>query len=191
MARLAVFASGNGSNMENLYSYFKDSISVQIILVCTNNHNAGVVEKCKNKNIPIYVFSKNDLENGSVENALIKHKIDWIILAGFLLKISDSLVATFNNKIINIHPSLLPKFGGKGMYGKHVHKAVISAGESESGITIHYVNNLYDSGKIIFQKKCLIEKGDTYDVLAEKIQKLEHVYFPKIIEQIINKKNTT
>ncbi len=183
--KLAIFASGTGSNAVNLYSFFKNSLIIDIAIICTNNKYSGIVEKVEGLGIPLCVFSKEDLKNGKVLNVLKKNDVDWIVLAGFLLKIPESYIVDFPQKIINIHPSLLPKFGGKGMYGKHVHKAVIDSGDKESGISIHYVNKNYDEGNIIFQKSCQINEKESVLSLSIKIQKMEHLYFPKIIQKLV------
>ena len=186
---VAIFASGSGSNAENICKYFKNSSDIAVVLIGTNNENADVVKRAKNLEIPLFVFTKSELENFSeLQSVLEKSKVDFIVLAGFLLKIPEKMVEIYPDKIINIHPALLPKYGGKGMYGGRVHKAVLENKESESGITIHFVNNKYDEGKIIFQRKCAVEKEDTPESLANKLHKLEYEYYPKIIATIIRKK---
>ena len=186
---IAIFASGSGSNAVNIYNYFKNFSDVAVVLFVTNNENAYVVKRVENLDIPLFVFTKNGLENFSeLQSVLEKSKIDFVVLAGFLLKIPEKMVELYPDKIINIHPALLPKYGGKGMYGDRVHKAVLENKESESGITIHFVNNNYDEGKIIFQSKCAVEKEDTPESLANKIHALEKEYFPKIIASIIQEK---
>ena len=189
MKNVAIFASGSGSNAENICKYFKNSSDIAVVLIGTNNENADVVKRAKNLEIPLFVFTKSELENFSeLQSVLEKSKVDFIVLAGFLLKIPEKMVEIYPDKIINIHPALLPKYGGNGMYGSRVHKAVLENKESESGITIHFVNNKYDAGKILFQKKCAVEKEDTPKSLANKIHKLEYVFFPKIVAWIIQKK---
>jgi len=186
MIKVAIFASGSGSNAENIINYFKDHNIVEIVSIISNKNDAFVHERAKKLGIESVTFSKNDFEiTDKVINYLKEKGIDFIILAGFLLKIPQSLLNTYPNRIINIHPALLPKYGGKGMYGDNVHKAVVEAKETESGITIHYVNENYDEGAIIFQAKCAVEKEDTYEDVAEKIHSLEYEYFPKIIKKII------
>lgn len=189
MNRIAIFASGSGTNAENLINYFRDkSALAQIAVVVTNNKNAGVINKCKRLAVPVFVISNSNFEHSEALRIFLqKNEIHWIILAGFLRKIDTALINDFPNRIINIHPALLPKFGGKGMHGQHVHEAVIAAKEKESGITIHYVNQNYDEGAIIFQGKCNIENSDTADSLAAKIHQLEQQYFPIIMEQLLQK----
>ena len=184
--RLAIFASGSGSNAENICTYFKNSSDIDVVLICTNNPKAAVVKKAERLNIPVLCIDKSDLNNfDELQKKLKNKKVDALILAGFLLKIPAKMIENYPNRIINIHPSLLPKYGGKGMYGKYVHKAVLENNETESGISIHYVNQNYDEGKIISQKKCSISKNETIESLTDKIQKLEHNYFPKVIEKTI------
>jgi len=186
MTRIAIFASGSGSNAENIFNYFKDNNSVEISLILTNNSKAFVIERAQNLAVKSYVFTKTDfLTTDSVLSVLAENKIDLVVLAGFLLKIPENLIKAYPNKIINIHPALLPKYGGKGMYGDNVHKAVVAANETESGISIHFVNENYDEGKIIFQAKCPVLENDTFEDVASKIHALEYEHFPKIIESII------
>ena len=186
MTRIAIFASGSGSNAENITNYFSSKPSVEVSLILTNNPNAFVLERAKNLGVKSLVFSKSDfLENDDILRFLAKNDINLIVLAGFLLKIPENLIKSFPNKIINIHPALLPKYGGKGMYGDKVHESVIENKEIESGITIHYVNEYYDEGEIIFQAKCDIELSDTSDDLAAKIHALEYEHFPKTIESLL------
>ena len=188
MKRIAVFASGNGTNAENLIIHFKSSNLVKIELILCNNADAYVLERAKIHGIKSVVFTKSELNlDNSIIDLLDFHNIDFIVLAGFLWLIPSSLITKYPKKIINIHPALLPKYGGKGMYGMHVHESVIEAGEVESGVTIHYVNDKYDEGENIFQARCGINDNDNADSLAKKIHALEHEYFPKIIEQEIIK----
>jgi phosphoribosylglycinamide formyltransferase-1 len=185
--KIAVFASGAGSNAKNLILDSKrdSNIVYKIELVVTNNKNAGVIHVCKQLGIPCFIWEKESFnETYNLIQFLKNNKIDYIILAGFLLKISAKLIEQFNNKIINIHPSLLPKYGGMGMYGNRVHEAVLKDKEEETGITIHYVNENYDEGKIIFQKRFKIEKEETLDSLKEKIHALEHNEFPIVLRKI-------
>jgi phosphoribosylglycinamide formyltransferase-1 len=156
------------------------------MLILSNKSDAFVLERAKKLGVETIVFSKTDLENGNVLLLLKEKNINLIVLAGFLLKIPSSIINAFPNKIINIHPSLLPKFGGKGMYGSKVHEEVIANAEKESGITIHYVNEKYDEGGIIFQAKCSIDKNDTPETLANKIHILEYKHFPAVIDKVIN-----
>lgn len=191
MVRLAIFASGNGSNAQNIAEYFSTNPDIQISLICSNKADAFVLNRASELEIPAFVFTFQQLkETEIVLNTLKQYSIDWIILAGFLLKIPPSLVHAYPRKIINIHPALLSKYGGKGMYGSFVHQAVLESGDGESGITIHFVNEEYDEGDIIFQKKCPVEPNDTVDSLANRIHSLEFEHFPKVIEEMIrNSKN--
>lgn len=191
--QIAIFASGNGSNAENLITYFNKSNSAQVNLILTNNQDAGVISRAKRHNVPVFVFDKKDLQYSTkVEQALENHHTNWIVLAGFLLLFPKKLIALYPNKIINLHPALLPKYGGKGMYGMHVHKAVAENKEIETGITIHFVNEAYDEGTIIFQAKTKVLNTDTPEMIADKIHVLEQKHFPKVIEKlIITKKSST
>jgi len=183
--KIAIFASGSGSNAENIANYHSKSSVFEFPLIISNKADAYVHERAKRLQIPSFTFSREDFLSGDKIITLLKeHKIEYIVLAGFLLKIPNSLVEAYPNKIINIHPALLPKFGGKGMYGQHVHQAVANAGETESGITIHYVNGNYDEGNIIFQVKCPVLPTDTADTIAEKVHALEYEHFPRIISEI-------
>ena len=183
---ILIFASGNGSNAENIITYFQNKALDINWMIITNNSNAGVIQRSIKMGIPFLVFDKKDFYKNTFlkKISLINPKL--IILAGFLLKIPENLIQKFNNKIINIHPSLLPKYGGKGMYGMNVHNEVIKNRESESGISIHYVNNQYDEGKIIFQKSTKIIYPSNAENLSKKIHELEMKYFPEIIEKLIN-----
>ena len=183
---ILIFASGNGSNAENIITFFqKKSIHINWIII-TNNSNAGVIERSVRLDIPIMVFSKEDFYNNTVLEKINLFNPSLIILAGFLLKIPKQIIENFPNKIINIHPSLLPKYGGKGMYGINVHKKVIENQESESGISIHYVNQNYDEGKVIFQKSITISYPTDASNLSKKIHELEMKYFPEVIEKLLN-----
>ncbi len=185
MKKIAILASGSGSNAENIYNYFRNSKKVKIELILTNNKNAFVIERAKKLGIKCQIFSKQELKSNYVLDILQKNNVDFVVLAGFLLLIPSNIIEKYTNKIINIHPALLPKYGGKGMYGDIVHKAVIENKEKESGITIHYVNEKYDEGAIIFQAKYNIETTDTAELLAKKIHKLEYEHFPKVIDELI------
>ena len=186
MTRVAIFASGSGSNAENIADYFKNNNNVDIALIVSNKQDAYVHERARKLGIPSVTFSKDDFySTDKVVEFLQKDDIDFIVLAGFLLKVPHNLLVAFPDKIINIHPALLPKFGGKGMYGDNVHKAVIEAGEKESGITIHYVNENYDEGNVIFQAKCPVIESDTYEDVAKKVHELEYIHFPKVIESLL------
>ena len=189
MTRIAIFASGSGSNAENIANHFSKHTNVEIPLFLTNKANAYVLERAKKLNIDSFVFNKTQfLETEEIIAVLAEKNIDLIVLAGFLLKIPENLIKAYPNKIVNIHPALLPKFGGKGMYGDNVHKAVVNTRETESGITIHYVNKHYDEGEIIFQAKCGVLPTDTYEDVAAKIHQLEYKHFPKTIDALINNK---
>ncbi|MFY0687823.1 MAG: phosphoribosylglycinamide formyltransferase [Cyclobacteriaceae bacterium] len=185
MIKLAILASGSGTNAENIVKYFSDSSQVKVRLIGANKSSAYVLERARKLGVSSFVFNKTDMESGEVLDRLSAEHIDYVILAGFLLKVSDNLLQKFPTQIINIHPALLPKFGGKGMYGDHVHAAVIAKQEKESGITIHLVNENYDEGKILFQAKCPVNHADTVESLASRIHKLEYEHFPKIIEDYI------
>lgn len=186
MNKIAVFASGAGSNAQNIADYFKNSKDVVVDCVLSNNPNAFVLERFKSTDIETFVFDRNEFNHTKNILELLKRRnVDFIVLAGFLWLVPDYLTKEFKKKIINIHPALLPKYGGKGMYGMNVHKAVVEAGEPESGITIHYVNERYDEGDIIFQTSCKIEPGDTAEIVAQKVHELEYKHFPRIIEQIL------
>lgn len=187
MINIAIFASGNGSNAERIINYFKNNNNIKIKIIVSNKTDAYVIQRAKNHNIPSYILNKEDFQNDTITDILKDNSIDFIVLAGFLLKISPEVVALYPNKIVNIHPALLPKYGGKGMYGMNVHKAIINAKENVSGITIHYVNEHYDEGSIIFQAKCDIAINDTPEVLAQKVHELEYEYFPIEIEKVLNK----
>ena len=185
MKNIVIFASGSGSNAENIYNYIKNNDNINISLIVTNNNNAYVIERAKKLNVPCEIITKSEFKNPEfVLNTLKEYNTDLIVLAGFLLLIPEYLINEY--KIINIHPALLPNYGGKGMYGDNVHKAVIENKEKESGITIHFVNNKYDDGKIIFQAKCEILPQDTFETLAEKIHALEYEHFPHVIVEVAN-----
>lgn len=186
MKNIAIFASGNGSNAQNIVKYFKNNLTVNVSLILTNNSEAFVLERAKQLNIPSFVFKRKDFyESNLVLDILTENKINFIVLAGFLWLVPKKMLKKYPNRIINIHPALLPKYGGKGMYGARVHQEVYESGDTETGITIHYVNERYDEGEIIFQKKIPIDSSDTPDIIAEKIHILEHEYFPKIIENCV------
>lgn len=186
MINIAIFASGNGTNCENIIKHFYCNKKINVSLVISNKHDAYVLTRANNYNVPNIVLPKTDINNpNTILPILGKYNIDYIILAGFLLMIPDFLIDKFNNKIINIHPSLLPKFGGKGMYGHHVHEAVKAANETETGITIHFVSNVCDGGKIIKQFKTSLSTNDTVDSIEKKVHELEQRYFPQTIENII------
>ena len=186
MTRIALFSSGNGTNAENIAKYFDKSSQIIVSLIVSNKQNAYVHERAKALNIPSYSFTKEEfMEGNQLLKLLSDNNIDYIILAGFLLKVPDILIENYPKRIINIHPALLPKHGGKGMYGDNVHKRVIETGDKESGITIHYVNDRYDEGEIIFQESFSILPNDTYEDVAQKVHQLEYAHFPRIIEEVI------
>ena len=186
--RLAVFASGSGSNAQRLAEYFAGSGIAEVSVIYCNNPDAFVLERARLLGIPAVLIKRDSFYNDiSVLDDLKSREIDWVILAGFLWLVPDYILKAFPKRIINIHPALLPAYGGKGMYGMKVHQAVIAARESESGITIHYVNEKYDEGDIVFQAKCTIEKEDTPEMLASKIHELEFEHFPRLVEKLIIK----
>ncbi|MEO8582828.1 MAG: phosphoribosylglycinamide formyltransferase [Flavitalea sp.] len=186
MTRIAIFASGAGSNAEKIIQYFKNHTSISIQLIVVNVPGAGVISIAEKENIPFVIIEKEQFFRGTgYLPELKKHKINFIVLAGFLWKIPEVLIGAYPSSIINIHPALLPNYGGKGMYGMNVHRAVIRAGDKKSGITIHYVDEQYDNGDVIFQEACSISDEDTPESLAAKIQALEHAYYPKIVEQVV------
>lgn len=191
MIRLAIFASGTGSNAANFASYFNDkSKGICVDCILTNKKNAGVISVAEQFSIPSYYFSNTAFEEAEEPLNLLRNRsVDWIVLAGFLRKIAPKLLNAYPNRIFNIHPSLLPKFGGKGMFGDHVHKAVIDSNETESGISIHLVNENFDEGTIVFQKSCSIESDETIESLKKKVQQLEQTYFPSVIENFILQAN--
>lgn len=183
-SRLTIFSSGNGSNAEAIMAYFQNNPKIQVAVLLSNNPEAQALDRAKKFNVPVKVFNKEQFrESDDIINWLNENKITHIVLAGFLLLISEKLIAAFPDKIINIHPSLLPKFGGKGMYGMKVHKAVKAAGETETGITIHLVNAHFDEGKILFQDSCNVEVSDSAESIFKKVQRLEHRHYPEVIEQ--------
>jgi phosphoribosylglycinamide formyltransferase-1 len=187
---IAVFVSGAGTNAANIIQYFSDKQTANVALIVSNNPNAGVLKIAEANNIPSLIIQKEKFfKEDAYVPELKKAAIDFIVLAGFLWKIPFLIINEYRNKIINIHPALLPKFGGKGMYGNAVHEAVLSAQEKQSGITIHFVDELYDNGKTIFQTTCDVYENDTTETLAKRIHQLEYKYFPKVIEELIEKNN--
>ena len=185
MKKLAILASGSGSNAEKIMEYFQDSKKAQIALVATNKPDAFVLERARKFEVPTFTFTGKEMDAGLLLQKLQEEKIDWVILAGFLLKIPEDLIRAFPDRMVNIHPALLPKYGGKGMYGSLVHEAVKSSGDTETGITIHLVNEHYDEGKIIFQAATQVLEGDTPETIAEKVHALEHRYFPEVIGSLV------
>jgi len=189
--KIVIFASGNGSNAENIIKYFQKTKIAEVILVLSNNKHAKVLERAKALQVDARSFSKKELlDKNGVLQILNRIEPDLIVLAGFLLKFPEIIIDRYPNKIINIHPALLPKYGGKGMYGNYVHEAVIENQESESGISIHYVNEAYDEGAIILQKKVAVSAEDTPETLAQKIHMLEYAWFPKAIEDLLLQPNS-
>jgi phosphoribosylglycinamide formyltransferase-1 len=190
MKRIVIFASGSGSNAENLINYFNDKGLASVVLVLTNNPQAKVLERAKRLKVSSIAFNKVAFtETDDVLNILKASKPDLIILAGFLWKFPEKILNAFPNKVINIHPALLPKYGGKGMYGMYVHEAIVKNNEIETGISIHYVNEHYDEGTIIFQAKCYVDPNDSAQDVADKIHELEMEHFPKVVQSLLFPKN--
>lgn len=186
MKKIAIFASGNGTNAQRIIEYFYDNVNINVELILSNKKDAYVLERAKKFNIDSVVFSKEDFyQTSKILNILKEKHIDLIVLAGFLWLVPESLINNFVNKIINIHPALLPKYGGKGMYGMHVHRAVLDSKDKESGITIHYVNPVYDEGNIIFQAKCDVYPTDTPETLAGRVHELEYKHFGPLIKNLL------
>lgn len=185
MKRIAILASGSGSNAENIIKYFSVGSEVEVPFVISNRKEVYVHERCKKLGVPSYVYSKADFETGVVTKYLIDNKIDMVVLAGFLLRVPDDMLNAYQNKVINIHPSLLPKYGGKGMYGDNVHKAVVENKETESGITIHFLNDKFDEGEHVVQYRCEVLPSDTPEDVAAKVHALEYEWYPKVIEQLL------
>jgi phosphoribosylglycinamide formyltransferase-1 len=185
MKKIVLFASGNGTNAENIMKYFSHSSEVKVVGVFSNSEQANVLNRAQKFTVPCFVFSKAALQSDYVLNELKRIQPDLIVLAGFLLKFPTHIIAQFPNKVINIHPALLPKYGGKGMYGMHVHEAVLASKEKVTGITIHYVNEHYDEGEFVFQKAVTIEDCKKADEIAQKVHELEHKYFPEVIGKLI------
>jgi len=190
MKKVAIFASGSGSNAQRIIEYFKGHKDIRVEIILSNNPDSFVHERARNLNVESLVFTRSEFyETEKVLGILQEKEVCFLVLAGFLWLIPEYLLDVYKGKIINIHPALLPKFGGKGMYGMHVHDAVIQSGDQESGITVHNVNKNYDEGQIIFQAKCPVEPGDTAESLAGKIHQLEYKYFPVVIESVILEKD--
>lgn len=186
MINIAIFASGSGSNAQNIAEYFHQHPEIRVSLILTNKPDAFVLERARNLGIPSVVFSRTDFYNtDNVLEILQKHSITFIVLAGFLWFVPDNLLKAYRGRIVNIHPALLPKHGGKGMYGDKVHQAVIRSGDEKTGITIHFVNDHYDEGEIIFQDSFEIVPGDTAESVAHKVHQLEYKHFPRVIEEVI------
>lgn len=189
---IAIFASGTGSNARKIVEHFQSSADIKVSLIVSNKSTAPVLQMAADYEIPTLVLKRQEFyETENILKKLHAYNVDYLILAGFLWLIPKYLVQSFENQIVNIHPALLPKYGGAGMYGMNVHRAVKAAGETESGMTIHFVNEKYDEGAIFFQAKCLLEENDTPEDIASKVLALEHEYFPKVIESIILGKKTS
>jgi phosphoribosylglycinamide formyltransferase-1 len=188
MKRIAILASGEGTNAENLINYFRTSNSGRVVLVLTNKPGAGVIARARTLEVETVVFDREQFyQTGGIVALLQERRVDFIVLAGFLWLVPSQLLKAYEGRVINIHPALLPKYGGKGMYGNQVHQAVIESGDSQSGITIHQVNQAYDEGAVIFQATCPVEKNDTPESLASKVHSLEYSHFPVVVEELLNK----
>ena len=186
--RIAIFASGSGSNAQKIMEHFKRSPDAEVVLVLTNNPQAYVLQRADNFEVPSHIFTRSEFYDSDDIIKLLKNlQVDLIVLAGFLWLVPVSILKAFPNKIINLHPALLPKYGGAGMYGDHVHKAVLANNEEESGITIHFVNEQFDEGEIIHQSKFKIEPGDNLEMIKFKGQQLEHQHFPRVVENLLRK----
>ena len=184
--RIAIFASGSGTNAERIISYFQKHEIFEVTIVLSNKSDAYVLERAKRLKVNTHVFNRDTFNNSNeIPELLAELNVDLVVLAGFLWLIPSNLIRSFPDRIINIHPALLPQYGGKGMYGRHVHEAVIANGEKESGISIHLVNEVYDEGRIIFQEKCEVKPGDSPETLAQRIHELEYQYFPRVIEDFL------
>lgn len=188
MKKIAVFASGSGSNAQKIMEYFRENAFGKVEIILSNKKDAYVLERAKKFNVPTFVFDREQFyKTNQILDLLIQHEIDLIVLAGFLWLIPENLLKRYPNKIINIHPALLPKYGGKGMYGDRVHESVVTNKDEYSGITIHFINERYDEGDLIFQTKCKVESTDTASDVAKKVHALEYEYFPKVIEEVLGK----
>lgn len=185
LKKIAILASGSGSNAEEIIKYFQQSSKGKVVLIGSNKSDAYVLERAKKFDVPTFTFDRNQMEAGVLTQKLQEMEVDFVVLAGFLLKIPDNLIHAYPNHIVNIHPALLPKYGGKGMYGMRVHQAVKDSGDSETGITIHLVNEHYDEGKIIFQAAVTVEPSDSPETIAQKVHQLEYKYFPNVIESLL------
>ncbi len=186
MKKIAIFASGSGTNAQNVIEYFQGHQTITVALVLSNRKDAYVLSRASALGVPSLIFTREEFyETDVVLDKLQDAQIDFVVLAGFLWLIPKTILQRFSGRMINIHPALLPKYGGKGMYGRHVHEAVINNGDAESGISIHYVNEKYDEGEIVFQARCPVKKEDTPESLAERVHQLEYEHFPKVIEQCL------
>jgi len=189
--KLAIFASGSGSNAQNICNYFANHSDIEVVLICTNKPDAFIVKRAEKLNVPVTFITKTELNNfNGLYKTLQNTKVDFIILAGFLLKLPAVMVKKYKNRILNIHPSLLPKYGGRGMYGNNVHKAVLANKEIESGISVHFVTQNYDEGRLILQEKCSVLENETLNTLVAKIHQLEQEYFPIAIEKVLKNQKT-
>ena len=186
MEKIAIFASGSGTNAQRIIEYFQSAQLIRVALVLSNNPTAYVLDRSRKLEVPIAVFSRNELyETNKILDLLTEHEVSFLVLAGFLWLVPENLLKAYTDKILNVHPALLPKYGGKGMYGMKVHAAVIASGDKESGISIHSVNANYDEGQILFQVRCKVDPEDTPESLAIKVHQLEHQFYPKVIEEVI------
>jgi phosphoribosylglycinamide formyltransferase-1 len=187
MKKIVIFASGSGTNAQNIIEYFNKTVEKKVTCVYSNKKDAKVLDRAKKYGVPVVVFNRSEFyETSRILNLLLEEQPDLIVLAGFLWLVPENIIKNFPNRIINIHPALLPKYGGKGMYGMNVHRTVLENGEQESGITIHYVNEVYDAGDIIFQTTCQIDQNDTPELLAEKVHELEYRYFPGVVDKLLD-----
>jgi len=185
MIRIAILASGSGTNAQRLVEHFNDRPDAQVVLIGCDQPSAGVVQRAWDVGVPLYLFNGTQLRSGDVLRELQGQRVDLVVLAGFLRLIPATLIAAYPRRIINLHPSLLPNYGGKGMYGHHVHEAVLAAGETESGITIHYVNERFDEGEHIARFACPVLADDTPESLAARIHELEHTHLPQVVEAVV------
>ena len=187
MKRIVIFASGSGTNAENIIKYFQKNNIANVVRVLSNKKDAKVLDRSNNLDVSCMYFTRNDFYDSDKVLNLLVEEADFIVLAGFLWRVPENIIKLFSKKIVNIHPALLPKYGGKGMYGMHIHNTVVANKEKETGITIHYVNENYDEGAVILQKKVSVDESDTPESIAKKIHQLEYKYFPKVIEEILLK----
>lgn len=186
--KISIFASGGGSNAQKFFEHFAQNDTAEIVSVFTNNKSAGVISRAEKFNLPIHILNRSYWDTGEIPISILKEeKVDYIVLAGFMLLIPKALISQYSDRIFNIHPALLPKFGGQGMYGNNVHKAVKAVGEEVSGITIHLVNEEYDKGRILYQESCFLDPTDSPEEIGAKVLKLEHKNYPKVVESVIRK----
>ena len=188
MKRIAIFASGSGSNAQRIMEHFKRNKEMEVALVLCNKPDAYVLQRADNFEVPTHVLTKEELlHTNSIDNLLKNLEIDILVLAGFMWLLPERFIQNYPKRIVNIHPALLPKHGGAGMFGRKVHESVLKSKDNETGITIHYVNENFDEGEIIYQSKCTVEKNDDLEKLAYKVHQLEHIHYPKIIEDLLKK----